>query len=233
MNDEEVASAYNSGRSDAQNLGDEGLGPIPQNEDHVVSDLEPGFSEAPDREIPSDIPDFRRIHEELCQLRVLFSQRISYDGTKEKAFERLYQELAELKRNVAFENSRPLFLDLILLYDRMESLQEDTTISPAARRSLRSLTDELREVLSRQEINAVETTHAVFDPEQQQAVGAEQVDDPRESGKVVRVVRRGFCYRGRLLRAEEVIVARYAKKNGDSGVTLDRHDSEKEKTEED
>lgn len=234
MSDEQNSISNTDSRLDPIKATEEVLASMSQNEDHMVldSDSERQSPKPEDAETPSDVPALRDILKELSQLRVFFSKRFSYDRTKEKAFERLYEEFAELKRNAAFENAKSLFLDLILLYDRMESLQEELELSPEGRGSLRSLRNELLEVLSRQEINFIETKHAMFDPEQQQAVGTEKVHSADESGKVVRVVRRGFRYRERLLRPEEVIVTTYEKKNSNSGATFDPNCRTNQKTNE-
>jgi molecular chaperone GrpE (heat shock protein) len=169
-----------------------------------------------DPNISSDIHILQSILEELSKLRVLFNQRLSYDIIKEKAFERLYEELDNIKSNDAFEKRKSHFLDLILLHDRMGSLQDKPELCKEDRCSFKSLKEELIEILSREEIDLIETKGALFDPEYQQAVGTEKVDSAAESGKVVLIVRKGFRYRDRLLRPEEVIVTRYEKINSNT-----------------
>jgi len=140
--------------------------------------------------------------------------RLAYDKAKEEAFDRLYGELEQLKSNATFEQLRPLYLDLILLFDRIENIcqssqliaQQDPHILPL----FRSLSDELIEVLYRREIEVTQSASPVFDPNAQRAIGIEPTADEGESGRVASVVRRGFRYRNRLIRAEEVIVKKFA-----------------------
>jgi len=153
------------------------------------------------------------VMEEISQLRTLFEQRLKYDKAKEDAFNHLYEAFAELKREVALEKYRAVFLDLVLLYDRMEVIEQGLMHSEEAGDALKSLKSELVEVLNRHEVYQVDCKSNKFDPQWQDAVRVEKVDYSENSGRVVRVLRRGFRYRERLLRPEEVVVGRYHNKS--------------------
>ena len=56
---------------------------------------------------------------DLSSLKRTVEDRLSYDKAKEEAFDRLYADLENLKKNAAFEQIRPLYMDLILLFDRI------------------------------------------------------------------------------------------------------------------
>lgn len=146
----------------------------------------------------------------LLQLSELVQGRLAYDKAKEEAFDRLYGELEHLKSNAAFEQLRPLYLDLILLFDRIENICQSASGDSNALSLFRSLNDELVEILYRREIEVIQSVSVVFDPSNQRAIGVEPTPAEGESGRVARVVRRGFRYRNRLIRAEEVIVKKYA-----------------------
>jgi len=150
----------------------------------------------------------------LLQLSELFQGRLAYDKAKEEAFDRLYSEFEQLKSNATFEQLRPLYLDLILLFDRIENIcqspqligqQDQNTLS-----LLKSLSDELLELLYRREIEVIQSSSPAFDPSNQRAIGIEPTSVEGETGRVARIVRRGFRYRNRLIRAEEVIVKKFA-----------------------
>lgn len=151
--------------------------------------------------------DNTKILEELDHIRELFSKRLSYDKSKDEAFERLYLELDEIKRNRAFEDSRPLFTDLILFYDRMQSAIIDA--EPKGANVLESLLSELKEILYRREIDTINNESDVFDPSFQRAVNSKTVESDELNGKVIKVLREGFVYRGIVLRPEEVVVGCY------------------------
>lgn len=143
----------------------------------------------------------------LCQT---IEGRLRYDKAKEDAFEKLYGELEELKRNSAFEQLRPLFIDFILLFDRIENVRNELNRADSESNSaadiVKTLSDELVEILYRREIELVRPASDLFDASLQQAIGTEPTADESENNRVARVVRRGFRYRNRVLRPEEVIV---------------------------
>lgn len=158
----------------------------------------------------------QRISTQLDALTGVVDARLSYDKAKEKAFERLYAELDSVKKNTALENIKPLLLDLILLYDRMEHAQRAAVDTEGTDGStqvdmLKSFIDELLEVLSRREVRLMEVLASTFDCSQQRAIGAEEVTDPAQHEQIARVVRRGFHLGNSLLRPEDVIVRRLVK----------------------
>jgi len=150
---------------------------------------------------------------EMSSLNQIVQERLSYDRTKEEAFERLYAELEDLKKNSAFEQIRPIYMDLILLFDRIENINADmshsTTSSPLFD-ILKTLSDEILEILYRREVELINTTDK-FD---QKVIDIQSTCVEVENNQVVRVVRRGFRYRSQILRAEEVVIKRYSPENG-------------------
>ncbi len=195
--------------------------------------------ESPPPQEPFAGPDagarvFASIERMGTQLEELVSTvrgRLSYDETKEQAFERLYAELDALKRNAAIDNIKPLLLDLILLYDRMEQSREQAAAEQelVPVETLQSFIDELLEVLFRRDVGLIEPGSPSFDYNQQKAVGVVDATDPAEHQRVDRVVRRGFRLGDRILRAEEVIVRRLMPPPS-GGPTNDGRDEQKEKS---
>jgi len=150
---------------------------------------------------------------EVSSLSQTVENRLNYDATKEKAFDRLYAELDELKKNATFEQIRPLYMDLILLYDRIENTQYELSLSDSIPSTVinlfNSISDELIEILSRREIELIKNNTTSFDPVYQRAIGTQPTCLIDENNQVDRIVRRGFIFRDRVLRAEEVIVKKY------------------------
>jgi len=154
---------------------------------------------------------------EFSSLNRTIENRLSYDNVKEEAFERLYAELEDLKKNSAFEQLRPLYMDLILFFDRIENIRQNTnqsatTMSPLPD-VLKTLGDELLEILYRRGVELINITDSAFDPSVQQAIGTQQTFSEVENNQVARVVRRGFRYGERIIRAEEVIIKKYSPEN--------------------
>lgn len=73
---------------------------------------------------------------------------------------------------------------------------------------LQVLSRQVKHVLGRLEVSAMETDGATFDPHQHEAIAAVPVPGEPD-GKILQTERRGYVYRnGRVLRAARVIVAR-------------------------
>ena len=146
---------------------------------------------------------------ELANLKQIIENRLSYDKVKEDAFERLYGELEDLKKNAFFERSRPLFIDLILLFDRLENYrQTDIEESSQFTHLLKSFTEELLEILCRQGIDIIASSKT-FDPTIQRAIKIEITSEKEEDNKVSEVIRKGFRYFDNILRPEEIIVKKF------------------------
>jgi molecular chaperone GrpE (heat shock protein) len=155
---------------------------------------------------------------QLKSLNNVFEQRLTYDKDKEKAFDLLYGELEALKENSAFDSVKSLYLDLILLLDRVESIKESitdqnlSTQSDAIKGILTSVSEEVLEILFRQQIEIIQTVAGLsFDPTQQKAIQTQKTAVESENNKVFSIVRSGFRYGNRILRPEEVIIFKYHK----------------------
>lgn len=164
----------------------------------------------PDPDTERVLVSIDRIGTQLQELANTVQGRLAYDEAKEQAFERLYAELDTLKKNAALDYIRPLLLDMILVYDRMEQARQQAVAGQGvvSAEMLQSFIDELLEVLFRRDVSLIESASTSFDYNQQKAIGVMDVSDPSEHQKVDRVVRRGFRLVDRILRPEEVIVRR-------------------------
>ncbi|SFJ36294.1 nucleotide exchange factor GrpE [Thermoflavimicrobium dichotomicum] len=143
----------------------------------------------------------------------LIESRLKYDKTKEAAFERLYQEMDELKQDQELNQLRPLYIDLILLIDRMNNIYKEKvssgSASPEITSLLESLSHELIEILYRRGVELIVCPSPRFDPKIQQVIRVIPTSNPQEDNLVVEVVRHGFKYKDVLLRPEEVVIKKY------------------------
>ena len=147
----------------------------------------------------------------VSDLNQQFSDRLSRDAAKEKAFDHLYGELETVKQDSSFERFKPLYLDLILLFDRLDRCRvENTAVSGEELYNfLLTLKEELLEVLYRQSIELVSSDGNSFDATKQRAIATETTTVKAENNQLAEIVRRGFRYQNRLLRPEEVIVKKF------------------------
>lgn len=154
------------------------------------------------------------IAEQLAALREEFAKRLSYDAVKEDAFSRLYREMDESRAEQKHHQFRPIYLDLILLLDRIEqnhaNVVSGNTLNETFAPLLKSLGDEVLEILFRGEVEPISQLSPKFDPTIQRAVGVEGALEQQEHHDVARVVRRGFKFGNHVLRAEEVVIKKFA-----------------------
>jgi molecular chaperone GrpE len=151
--------------------------------------------------------EWERLRQDVAGIRLAMEQERSALQQKDLAFNRLYEELDAYKRANAFQDLKPLYIDLILLYDRMHTANQQCESGASA--VLGSLQQELLEILYRRDIEQAAPVSDAFDPAIQRAVGSQPVDTAELQGKVLSVLREGFTYRGSVLRPQEVIIGKF------------------------
>jgi len=158
-----------------------------------------------------------RIDQGIILMLEFMEKRFQYDNTKDELFDKLYRELDQYKRDFLFQVMKPIFLDMILLYDRIENikntLRQTETDDTKMLEILESINEEILEILYRQQITRIEDTCSQFDYRLQKAISIEEISDPQADGTVKKVLRHGFRYKDKILRPEEVIVNKYIHRN--------------------
>jgi molecular chaperone GrpE (heat shock protein) len=153
--------------------------------------------------------------DDLRVLRQEFEARIRHDDSKERAFQRLYNELDDLKRNANDEALRPMYLDIILLLDRIHKLEDETIEHPNANPDVHDILDtlsqEVLEVLARRGVELIQPSSKIFEKSNQRVVGTVQSSDQKKENHIDRVTRSGFVCNGLLIRPTDVIIYVYQK----------------------
>lgn len=155
---------------------------------------------------------FQKIEEQLAAIR-------GSEGINQKLFDSLHAELLKYRDNFLHESlQKPFIHDLVHLYDHLTSLWEQLRSAAEEkgkrgsiaqwRDNLENAIHSLVEILHRFEVKEIEPRE-VFDRTYHRAISYEPADFPEEDGRIVMRVRRGFIWRGKLIRPEEVIVKRY------------------------
>jgi molecular chaperone GrpE (heat shock protein) len=161
---------------------------------------------------PAVAPDLQasltEISESLSRLESRFEARLAYDATKEAAFKHVYAELQDAKLALSLEATRPLLLDLVLLYDRVDAASRFSKSEYEAS-ALGSFQEELLEILYRRDVRRVVSASDRYDLNTQQVVGVVETPDAEDHQRIERVVRTGFRWGTRLLRAEDVVIRRH------------------------
>ena len=150
-------------------------------------------------------------------MRRVVDERLSNDTVREKAFDKLYDELKQYKNDFVFQAEKPLLLDLLLFYDSLNWFQESLVkqeMSPdVIADSFQYLIDEFIEVLYRRDVTPLEES-TKFDRTVHKAVKVGDTDDKDADYRITQVLKRGFSRNEKQLRPEEVVILRY---RGDKG----------------
>ena len=156
----------------------------------------------------------------LTEIKDLIQNRLEYDAVKEKAFDKLYEDMRQQRElpNILDRNIKPLLTDLLLLYDNMKRFEtsltnQQSSNSETIQQEFKYLLDELLETLYRQEVIPIEDDGSGnFNSKLHKATKTEATKTQDEDFKIVDVVRKGFLWRDKVLRPQEVVIKRFENK---------------------
>jgi len=167
---------------------------------------------SPDKQVDIMVKRFEKIDEQLATIR-------KTESVNQKLFDSLHAELLKYRDNFLHESlQKPFIHDLVLLFDHLTSLCEQ--LSTAAqnknrqarlgqwRDNLENAIHALVEILHRLEVKEIEPKDRV-DRAVHRVVSFEPAGYAEEDSQIVMRVRRGFTWRGKLIRPEEVIAKRF------------------------
>ncbi|HME88435.1 MAG TPA: nucleotide exchange factor GrpE [Chthoniobacterales bacterium] len=155
---------------------------------------------------------FKRIDEQLASIR-------SSESINQQLFDSLHAELLKYRDNFLHESlQKPFIHDLVYLYDHLSGLceqlstavQEEGKGSRIAqwRDNLENAIHSLVEILHRFEVQEIEPRERV-DRAYHRVVNYQPANFPEEDGAIVMRLKRGFIWRGKLIRPEEVVAKRF------------------------
>ena len=158
------------------------------------------------------LQQFQKVDEQLSAIR-------STESVNQRLFDSLHEELLKYRDNFLHESlQKPFIHDLVLLFDDLTSLSsqlqsaaEDEGKRGAVaqwRDNLENAVLSLLEILHRFEVKEIEAGESV-DRALHKVLSYEPADYAEEDGRIVMRVKRGFQWRGKLIRAEEVIAKRF------------------------
>lgn len=155
----------------------------------------------------------------LNEIKETIQGRLEYDAAKEKAFEKLYEEMRRQKEasDILDRAVKPILSDLLLLHDSMKkfeaSLLNQTINDGETLQNFRYIVDELLEILYRQEVLAIEeNTSELFNSKMHKATKTENAESKDDDFRIISIVRNGFTWRDKVLRPQEVVIKRFLNK---------------------
>jgi molecular chaperone GrpE (heat shock protein) len=155
---------------------------------------------------------FKRMDEQLTAIR-------STESVNQRLFDSLHEELLKYRDNFLHESlQKPFIHDLVHLFDDLLKLAGQLRSAADAERghgsasqwrdNLENAVHSLVEILERFDVKEIEPKEHV-DRAMHKVVSFEPADFPEEDGRIVMRVKRGFVWRGKLIRPEEVIAKRF------------------------
>jgi molecular chaperone GrpE (heat shock protein) len=155
----------------------------------------------------------------LMEIKELIQERLEYDEVKEKAFDKLYEEMRRQQETTVLLDKavKPILDNLVLLYDSLKNF-EDALFNKSmnfeeALKNFKYLIEELLEVLYRQDVLLIdENLSEKFNSKLQKATNIEKTENKEEDFDIIGVMRSGFTWREQTLRPQEVAVKRFINK---------------------
>jgi len=153
--------------------------------------------------------------EHTNKLMDMFSTKIGNDQIKDKAFEKLYDQMSSYKHNFIKSAMKPFVSDLMLYYDRIQShithyLEENKGDFIS---ELTMFKDELLEIFNRNGITLMDKSEigSRFSPEKSNAVQKIDTNNPELDFTIKEIVQEGYMQENMVLRPESVVIYKFAK----------------------
>lgn len=139
------------------------------------------------------------------------------ETVNQKLFDSLHQELLSYRDNFVRDAlQKPFIRDLLNLFDDLSRILEQASAPTAEgapansqlRDNLENTLHSLVEILHRLEVTEIESSETV-DRTVHRVVSVEPAETAEEDGQIVARVKRGFLWRDKILRPEEIVVRRF------------------------
>lgn len=183
-------------------------------EDHAGPPASPAQGDSLAKHVAKSDDALAQIFQRLESLQRGFDTKIKYDVTKEKQLDTLHAELQSHREDLYFKIMRPLFMDLIDMYDDMHSLvrhgqarEDSTEVEARLQRSLASFLDTIIGILERYGVSVFSDEGDSVSPQRQRAIKLIDTQIAEQDRLIAERLRKGFSYGGKILRPE--LVATY------------------------
>jgi len=155
----------------------------------------------------------QQILNEMKELRDDFDAKLKYDDGKQQTIDTLHKELEEHRVGLHYKILRPVFLDLIRLYDDLEKMVEGTVMQTELRtgrtlEDLQLLQSQVEEILQRYGAESF-CLDGHFQSSKQKVLKTVETDNIDLDNHIAKSLRKGFFYEDKILRYEQVVVYKY------------------------
>ncbi|GCF08705.1 nucleotide exchange factor GrpE [Dictyobacter arantiisoli] len=157
------------------------------------------------------------VQQVLAEMQLLkqdFDTKVKYDESKERLIDVLHNELQGYREGLHFKILRPLFMELITLYDDMNSIIESMgkkfpDLDETIIKNIQSFSKTVEDMLSNNGVEAFEIEEEIFVTQKQRVLHVIPTHDVTLDRHIARRLRKGFRYENRILRPEIVETYRY------------------------
>jgi molecular chaperone GrpE (heat shock protein) len=157
---------------------------------------------------PHVVSQLGKLDDQLSALR-------ESESVNHRLFDTLHDELIRYRDNFLHESlQKPFIRDLVILFDdlsgiasQLDATDEASGARPKTRQNLENALHSLVEILHRLEVTEIEPKERV-DRALHRVISYEPADFPEEDGLIIMRVKRGFLWRDKVLRPEEVVAKR-------------------------
>lgn len=179
----------------------------------------PESRQAPDEQLQGIVGALSTQNAILKDIKAELASRASYDAAKEKAIDKLSEELRLYRDNFIFQSQKPVFVELIMLYDNLAQTLNllEGSQAPAAdtcltvKNNLRNIKEELLEILYRRDVTPFVEHSEMLDYKLHKTVATVTTGVEGENNKVDAIRKTGFRWNDKVIRPEEVVIKKYRK----------------------
>jgi molecular chaperone GrpE (heat shock protein) len=153
---------------------------------------------------------FQKLDAQLAGLR-------ESESVNHRLFDSLHDELIRYRDNFLHESlQKPFIRDLVILFDDLSGIasqlstsgEMSATVPSQSRHNLDNALHALVEILHRLEVTEIEQKEHV-DRALHKVVSYEPAEFQEDDGRIIMRVKRGFLWRDKVLRPEEVVAKRF------------------------
>jgi len=172
-------------------------------EDESISDANQGSEDT------SLIAMLQFVQEQIAALYQSFESKIHYDEVKNRQITVLHQEVQSQREGLHWRILRPIFLDLIMLYDDLETECVRFTNTSEIGKVLLDFRATVEEILFRHGVEKYSSDTSAFNKESHRSIRTVTTTDPALDLLIAHRIRNGFKYEGHILRPEWVETYRF------------------------
>jgi molecular chaperone GrpE (heat shock protein) len=177
-----------------------------------MASLERAIADGFDRRNAAEAPQSAEMQTQLKKIDEHMTAIRSTESVNHRLFNSLHQELKGYRDNFMRDSlQKPVIRDLVVLFDDLSALSGQMQTGGASGQWCANIENglhSLTEILNRMDVTEIEPKERV-DRAIHRVLTWEPADFEEEDGLITMRLKRGFMWRGQLLRAEEVVAKRY------------------------